>query len=274
MLFTACSKKDNSPLSPKVDTVSTSNVNPPTPSTVVFSSFSPQSGFIGDTLIITGKSFDTNPSSLQVKFGNVSAFIIKASETSATVIIPQGMGQKSKITVTSGKTELVSKTDFQLKAPIIQSISVLSGFDGQLIFVYGKGFSDIKDGQHIAFGKVNIPGPDINGVNPHTQFFFNVPHFTPADKYPITVTIDGVTATSPAPFEVLVPSITSITPESGKKGSTMMILGTNLKDPNGLYRTHVIFTSNGVSYSYTLPFTETADKLELYTRLPDRRCYL
>ncbi|MDN5284286.1 MAG: cell surface receptor domain protein [Mucilaginibacter sp.] len=232
-LFVACSKKDAPPESGKpTPTVTTPTLgNPSVPPIPLFTDFSPQTAFIGDTITITGQHLGTDSTALSIKFGTVQAKVISAAETSAKVIVPDDIDQPSaKITLTSGTTEITSAMNFHLKAPIIQSISYTSGFAGQLLFIYGKGFRNTNHFSQISFGNIIITGASTGAG--HIELTFNVPDGLLSGKYPITITIAGLTAIAPQEFEIFVPSITSFTPHSAKRNATIVINGINLKNPN------------------------------------------
>lgn len=208
-----------------------------TPFTVVaskaptFTGFTPQTAFIGDTIVLTGTDLGTNPNALQVKFGNIAATVISVSGTSAKVIVPGDIELASvKISIAAGGSQIFSNTNFQLKAPIISSISITSGFIGDELHIYGKGFSYSYKVKQINFGNTALPA--LFAGNSDLMIF--VPRGSTAGKYPISVTVAGLTTTGTYTFEVLVPTITSFTPNSGKKDDIMVINGTNFKEVNGI----------------------------------------
>jgi hypothetical protein len=86
-------------------------VSPP-----VITSFSPASGSIGTTVVITGTNFSTTPASNTVKFANNRTAIVTASTaTSLTVTIPAST-VTGKITVTTNCQTATSANDFTVTA--------------------------------------------------------------------------------------------------------------------------------------------------------------
>src|SRR5450432_2292878 len=76
--FSSC-KKDNSTYPPP----------PPPPPKITITDISPLSGKHGDTIIITGTNFSSNPTDDTVKFNGITAVIQKASAGKLYVIVPQ-----------------------------------------------------------------------------------------------------------------------------------------------------------------------------------------
>ena len=75
------------------------------------SSFSPMSGEVGDTVIITGINFNTIPSNNLVNFNGIPAVVTAASETSLTVIVPNGV-TTGKISIEVGCGLVATASDF------------------------------------------------------------------------------------------------------------------------------------------------------------------
>ncbi|GGA84901.1 IPT/TIG domain-containing protein [Puia dinghuensis] len=122
----------------KVDTLLlTSDKNFTRTSITQFSGFSPASGFIGDTITITGVFYKTTP---DVKFGDVRAWVYGKDSKTLKVVVPNEIDNANPtISVIDGQT-MTSATPFQLKAPVIDSISPKTAYLGQVIRIKGKGF--------------------------------------------------------------------------------------------------------------------------------------
>lgn len=238
LLITACSgndddvtpisKEPNKPDAPVV--VAQPDVIP----AATFMDFSPKNAYLGDTITIYGANLDKNLKLLSAAIGGVETTIINATSNSARVIIPEDLNSESvKITLnTAGQTTpFISKEDFHLNAPIINSISYTKGFAGQQVTIKGKGF---RNSYHI--GQLSFNGQDIDASVTnigHAELSMTIPTGLPSGKYPISVTIAGLKATASSLFEVIVPTITAITPTTGFQNTKMTITGTNLKDIYG-----------------------------------------
>jgi hypothetical protein len=89
-------------------TVTTATTGAPT-----IASFSPTSGVIGTTVIITGTNFSTTPSNNTVLFNGVLATVSAATATQLTTLVPSGATTgKISVTVNSNTTVATSTTDF------------------------------------------------------------------------------------------------------------------------------------------------------------------
>lgn len=252
--------KTNTDISP--DTHVIPLPNPSTSLGTVLTDFSPRTAYIGDTLILKGKNLGTDLGFVHIKFGEVESKILSLSDSVARVEVPQGIEQGSKITFISHAFQSSYVANFNLKTPLIESLSVTSGFEGQQITAYGKGFS--STGQFVYFGEERADR--IESPNPRTEFRLEVPLHVKAGSYPVSVAVDGIKAISPITFKVLVPSITSISTHAGSSGIIMNIKGENLKDINGS-ATNVYFNYNSQTMGFPVSCTLVTDK-ELELNMP------
>ena len=248
-----------------------------------FTGFSPQTAFIGDTITIEGEHLGNSKDAFSVSFGQVEAELISVSETSVKVVVPDEISAASvKLNlhfnysgnVNDGK-DLTSGTDFQLKAPVIDSVSVTSGFSGQSLNVYGKGFRKSYKTDQIIFGDNFVTANRTS--SDHSQIFLNVPRNLAAGKYTIKVTVAGMTAIATEQFEVIVPTITSFTPHSASQYAEMIITGTNLKNINPGNASFVSFedfaTGAGGKVAYVTSSSANQIKLSIPSGLEVGRTY-
>ncbi|MBT1710726.1 IPT/TIG domain-containing protein [Fulvivirgaceae bacterium PWU5] len=199
----------------------------------VFSGFLPATAFIGDEITLTGENLGTDPDRLAVSFGGVDATVVSVDKTSAKVIVPDDIEASSvqiRISI-PGEELLSSANNFILKAPVVESLSLIRGYSGQLVKLIGKGFRDSYRFEQVAFGSKVIERGSVARPG-HNELLVSVPDRLAAGKYPVSVTVAGMTATAPESFEVIVPSVTSFTPASGSRYATMTITGTNFIDTN------------------------------------------
>jgi preprotein translocase subunit YajC len=199
----------------------------------VFSGFSPATAFIGDEITLTGANLGTDPDRLAVSFGGISATVVSVDKTSAKVIVPDDIEASSvQIHISiPGKELLTSSSNFILKAPVVESLSLTRGYSGQLVSIIGKGFRKSYRFDQVTFGSKVIEGGSVAEPG-HNALLISVPDRLAAGKYPVSVTVAGMTATAPEQFEVIVQSITSFTPTSGSQYAIMTITGTNFIDKN------------------------------------------
>ncbi|RUT72456.1 hypothetical protein D0817_02290 [Flavobacterium cupreum] len=274
LFITACSGSDDNlapvaqePIKPDPPVVVAPPVAVPA---ATFTDFSPKNAYLGDVITIYGTNLDKNLKLLSASIGGVETTITSATSTSATVIIPDDLNSESaKITLTTAgqETPLVSKEDFHLNAPVISSISYSKGFAGQQVTIKGKGF---RNSYHI--GQVSFNGADIEASLTNvgnTEVSMSVPKGLPSGKYPISVTIAGMKATASDLFEIIVPTITAITPTTGAQYTKMTITGTNLKDIYGIgVPTIVSFTDAATNTGSTTGTIWTSEENKIVVDMP------
>lgn len=104
---------------------------------------------------------------------------------------------------------------------VISSFTPTSALPGATVTITGKNFSSTATGNVVSFNGVSATVTSAT----ETTLVVAVPEGATAG--PISVTVDGVTATSSASFTPLNTSITSFSPESGVAGTAVTISGTN-----------------------------------------------
>ncbi|GAB3743321.1 hypothetical protein GCM10027594_22530 [Hymenobacter agri] len=184
-----------------------------TPPTIT--SFTPTSGAVGSTVVITGTDFTA---ATRVTFGGISAPVYSInSPTQITVTVPIG-AVTGPIAVTTPLGTGTSATSFTIPAgPAITSFTPTSGVPGTVVTINGSNFTGA------------------------TQVFFNgvaATTFTVVSAAQITVTVPNgastglVTVVTPngiavstGRFTVQTPVITSFSPTSGAAGTQVVING-------------------------------------------------
>lgn len=282
ILISSCSSNDDGLPSPPDSINEPSFPIPDIPVPVIiptatFIGFSPQNAFLGDTITITGTNLEANLATLQLKFGDVETKIISATATSAKVIVPNKLNEAIvKLTLTANDTVLTSPDNFHLNAPVITAINYMKGFAGQSVQISGMGFRDSQNIGQIAFNGTAIDASLTQVGN--TKLVMYVPTGYAAGNYPISVTIAGMTATAPNQFEVVVPTITGMTPTTGDKYTDITITGTNLKDIYGSgFGTSVRFVdaanSQFIASGMILSYNENEIKVKLPNNLVSGHSY-
>jgi gliding motility-associated-like protein len=105
-----------------------------TASVPTITSFTPTSGPVGTTVIITGTNFDTTPANNAVSFNSTTAGVTASSTTSITTTVPAG-ATTGKITVTVTGNTATSTLDFTVSStanqpPIIESTTTAVPIEG------------------------------------------------------------------------------------------------------------------------------------------------
>jgi hypothetical protein len=191
--------------------------------TPVVTSFTPESGITGTTVVISGTNFIKVTS---VLIGSRSAGFKVDSETSIRVTVPAA-GITGPLSVVNRAGTGKSPTDFVV-LPMIDSLTPTSDGVGGFVKINGSGFT----------GATEVK---FNGVN--SQFkvdsFATISATVPAGATtgPISVITPSGMAMSNTNFEVLpkaLPRIDSFTPESGLVGTTVKISGFSFTGTTGV----------------------------------------
>jgi hypothetical protein len=93
------------------------------------SSFTPQRGIVGTTVILSGGDFSSTPSFNIVKFDGVQAQVVTATTGKLSVVVPQG-ATSGKITVAVSGLQGTSLTNFQVIDIPLSGLVAFYPFDG------------------------------------------------------------------------------------------------------------------------------------------------
>ena len=178
-------------------------------------SFTPTTGAIGSTVVITGTNFT---GATQVSFGGINAPVFSVnSATQITVVVPVG-AVTGAISVTTPLGTGTSTTSFTLPAaPVITSFTPTTGVPGTVVTINGSNFTGAT--------RVTFNGTTalVYTVVSPTQITATVP--AGATTGLLTVVTPIGIAVSTARFTVQVPTITSFTPTSGNTGTVVTLTG-------------------------------------------------
>ncbi len=130
----------------------------------VISSFSPESGTTGTTVIITGSNFSTTLADNVVKFNEAVATVSAASATSLTVTVPDG-ATTGKITITANGLTSSSANDFELtKSVYVAGYTYKNPNEDVYVATYWKDgvATSLSDGtSHSSIHAIHIEGNDV-----------------------------------------------------------------------------------------------------------------
>jgi hypothetical protein len=275
-IVVACTKKKDDSAEPEVNPPVTNNPTPnkPTDSTntppkanPVFTDFAPANAFIGDTITLTGANFETNTYTNTVQFGNVTALVISASATRLQVVVPDEIEEAiTKIQLAIGDTTLTVNKDFSLKAPVIESVTPTVGFARQLIEIKGKGFRKSYKFDQVALGTYIV---EKSAIGPgHNILSVPVPDNLKAGKYPLNVTVAGMTVTATDQFTKLAPVVQSLSATTAHVSSELVIKGENFIDPNGGATAVYLYDWRGGASSTLPPTVLAVSNNEIKIKLP------
>src|SRR6187549_985357 len=104
-------------------------------------SFSPEKGFEGATVHISGEHFSEKAANNIVTFSGTPANVTSATTTTLTVSVPQG-ATFGKVSVTTSRGEATSANDFTVLFPsTITSFTPLAAGAGASVTISGTNFS-------------------------------------------------------------------------------------------------------------------------------------
>jgi hypothetical protein len=230
------------------------------------SGFAPTSAAIGATITISGTGFSSTPANNTVKFNNnITATVTASTTTSITTTVPIGTSNGT-ILVTVGGQNATSVSSFTvLPSPVITSITPTSGAVGSIVTINGDNFSTTAAQNVVRFNGVDAI---VTASNPNAKRLTVV---VPAGATtgPVTVTLNGVTVSSPTNFTVLpTPIITEFSPTSGAVGATVIITGTDFSASpvvafGGISAT--VSASTSTSITTTVPVGATSGPISITT---------
>ena len=226
----------------------------------VIASFSPASGYVGSSVVLTGTGFT---GATQVTFnGAAAAAVAVNSDTQLTVTVPAG-ASTGPIGVTTPVSTGSSATSFTvIPAPVISSFTPTRGVAGTPVVITGFYFTGAT--------AVTFDGTDAPGfvVNSDTQITVNAP--AGVTTGPIRVVAPAGTGVSPGSFEVPPPNdlcINAIALTCGQPvtGSTLYSSATD--DPTGTCTETidgggVFYSIVGTGYSITLSTCSSATNFD------------
>lgn len=210
--------------------------------------FSPESGAVGGSIIITGTNLAAVTS---VMFGTAPAQFVINSATSITATVPQlGTGPYS-ISVSTVLSTATADTVFTVvDNPTLTGFSPGHGAPGSQITIEGTNFVGVTS---VRFGSLNAASFQV--LSP-TQIVATVPSTTSFGAVPIVVTAAGVTLTSSSLFDLHgLPQLASpaLNLTTGTSGTPVKISGSNLYDV-----TEVKFGSYVATFTVDSPTQITA----------------
>jgi uncharacterized repeat protein (TIGR03803 family) len=228
--------------------------------TVIFglvSLITPDNGFPGDTITITGSGF-SNPT---VDFNGKLAPVTSSTLTTITATVPDGLSAGTQpVTVTNGGVKRLVG-EYTIPYFTITGLTPASGLPSDSITITGTGFKNPT----VAFnGKTAAVTSSTQ-----TSITATVPDGLSAGKQPVTVTDYEGVIHSAGSYTLVAPfTITSLIPTAGVPGDSITITGSGFIDPmvkfNGLLATVVDKTATSITV--TVPSGATTGPLTVTDR--------
>jgi hypothetical protein len=186
----------------------------------------PSQGPIGTQVTVTGTGFSTTPSEIQVRFGDIQAQVLSATDTTIQTAVPAGS--------VAGLVNIVVTLAGQNSNPFpftvlhtINSFAPTSGTGGTTFTIQGSAFSPTLTGNTVTFGGTTATITEAT----NTLIRGTVPTDLVADSYQVQITTNGVT-TPVGTFDLL-PAITSIVPSTAAGNAAITINGSGFSTTPG-----------------------------------------
>ena len=189
-------------------------------------SFTPTSAGKDSTVIITGTNFTGVSGASSVSFGgtNAASYVVN-SATQITAVVAAGTSGNVKVINTDGTA---TKSGFTfLNIPTITSFTPTSAGKDSTVVITGTNFTGVSGASSVSFGGTNATSYVVNSA---TQITAVVASGTSGSVKVINT--DGTATKSGFTF-LNIPTITSFTPTSAAKDSTVIIIGTNFTGVSG-----------------------------------------
>lgn len=193
---------------------------------VKINEYSPPSGTYDDIITIRGVGFSSIASSNKVMFDNHEAAVIESGSGFLKVAVPHGLlAASSKISVSNAMGYNLSQSEFHLLAPEITSISPAHPGFRQRVTIIGKNFNPARQNNILKVGKTTVTVEEATNTSLTFQLWDS--YWAPDGKSPLSVSIGERVAQAPSDLEIAGPSITSFSPQTGKRSDVVMMHGQN-----------------------------------------------
>lgn len=217
LISTACKDDDN-----------TDNSGVPT-----VSSYTPQQGYPGTIVLVSGSGFGTDDSELAIRVGDVECVgeAIDSNERIRFTIPSDATEGTGKIILSLGEYTIDNIGDFNINKaqeilPVVDSIAPRVGYPGTRVTIYGKEFGIHSSA--IQIKAANEVATDFTLIS-EKEITFTLPEGVEGEAE-VALTVGGKAPASPiGNFIVHTPVVTTYSPKNGDAGSTSVSLtGQNL----------------------------------------------
>jgi RHS repeat-associated protein len=193
-------------------------------------SLTPNTGAVGSSIVIAGSNFGPSQGNGNVKFNGTSATTITSwGASSITATVPSGATTGNVVVTAAGGVASSGVTFTVTAAPSITSLTPNTGAVGSSIVIAGSNFGPSQGNGNVKFNGTSATTITSWGASSITA---TVP--SGATTGNVVVTAAGGVASSGVTFTVTaVPSITSLTPNTGAVGSSIVIAGSNFGPSQG-----------------------------------------
>jgi IPT/TIG domain len=219
---------------------------------------------VGAVVTISGTNFSTTPTDNQVSFNGIIAIVTASTSTTMTVIVPSS-ALTGPVSITVSGVTITSSSNFTvLASPVIADFTPSGGAVGAAVAIIGTNFSPMFSNNVIMFNGASA----MVTASTSTSIITTVPAGATTGK--ISLTLNGITVTSPSDFTVLpTPTITGFSPLRGAAGATVTITGTNFNTTmtDNVVKFNdvaaVVTESTSTSITTTVPAGATTGKITI-----------
>jgi hypothetical protein len=201
------------------------------------SSISPKVGTWGTQVTLKGK-FNSSASRNTINIGGINAPLVSSTRDSVKVNIPSNLGTPSNVFVNISFPFTISSPDtFKLYAPVIESITPLTGTSGSIVSITGKYLKYSVLNPVVKFGN---QAASIRGSS-SIQIDCTVPANLSNGPVNVSVTVASQTTVAPMVYNLHNPAISGFSPLSASAGDVVTIQGTDLLN-GGTFAPDVYFS--------------------------------
>jgi hypothetical protein len=203
-----------------------SRVVAPNPVASTITSLTPNAGPVGATVTVAGSNFGPTQGASTLTLNGVTAAPTGWTSTNITAPVPPGT-TTGPVIVTVGGVSSSGVPFTVIPTPSISSLTPAGGHANDPVTIAGANFGTTQGSSSVRFN--GITAVATNWTN--TSISASVP--AGATSGPLVVTVSGVSSNG-VPFSVIPPpSITSLTPSTGRVGDAVTIGGTNFGAAQG-----------------------------------------
>src|SRR6266480_2469334 len=190
----------------------------------IITSLTPNTGAVGSSIVIAGSNFGPSVGNGNVKFNGTSATTITNwGASSITATVPSGATSGNVVVTAAGGVASAGVTFTVTAAPIITSLTPNTGAVGSSIVIAGSNF-----GPSVGNGNVKFNGTSATTITNWGASSITATVPSGATSGNVVVTAAGGVASTGVTFTVTgAPIITSLTPNTGAVGSSIVIAGSN-----------------------------------------------
>jgi hypothetical protein len=209
----------------------------------------------GDTIVINGSGFNTNPDSNRVVFENIPAYILSASPDKLSVVVPENIkyDYSLHLEVSSGM-DFFTYTGFNIK-PRILSISPTSGTFGTKVTITLDNCPSDYFSCYMHFGDLTSYA-STTGSNKLTA---TVPSKVSSASFPVRLSSQNYVTDPWYSFRMNEMEVYSLSPARGPVNTLFVIKGTNF---------HPDFSSNAVKVGGRYTFSTSGRSGSLVQYVP------